>query len=140
MNGYRLIDIADPINDTDAVSKKYVDGPMREVTTNIAGHEERIHTLETNPPSASDASARTAIGWPYENVQSLDTRMAGVFNDTAIVKGRIGLDYTSTFSIDHRLKSIEGATTDRITGVETAIGMPYPESQSIRARLDNNAS
>ncbi len=87
MNGYRLIDIADPIDDTDAVSKKYVDGPMLAVTTNIAAHEERIQALETTPPSGADTMARTAIGWPYVNVQSLDTRMAGVFNDTAIVKG-----------------------------------------------------
>ncbi len=57
MNGYRLIDIADPIDDTDAVSKKYVDIPMEALQADLAGHEDRIHALETNPPTSMDTQA-----------------------------------------------------------------------------------
>ena len=92
MNGFKLINVADPINDTDAVPKKYVDALQAAVTTNIAGLETRVTTLEAGgggggQTNASDLPARDAIGWPYSNAQSLNVRTNAVFNDLAIVKG-----------------------------------------------------
>lgn len=65
MNGYRLIDIADPLDDTDAVPKKYVDGQIQSIQTSLADVTSALAAINGGSIGSLDAPARDAIGWPY---------------------------------------------------------------------------
>lgn len=54
MASYRLINVADPIDDTDVATKSYVE---TRITSVIGG----------GGVGATDPAARDAIGWPYTN-------------------------------------------------------------------------
>lgn len=54
MASYRLINVADPIDNTDVATKSYVETRINSV---IGG----------GGVGATDPEARSAIGWPYTN-------------------------------------------------------------------------
>lgn len=84
MNGYRLIDVADPLDMTDVSNKRYVDNSINGVSLAIGwpynkpqSLDARVSTLEATP-GTSDVLARAAIGWPYDTTQTptLNQRIA----------------------------------------------------------------
>jgi hypothetical protein len=120
MNGYRLIDIADPLDDTDAVPKKYVDGQIQSIQTSLANVTSALAAINGGSIGSLDAPARDAIGWPYTGTTSLDSRVNAFGADITSLKATLGNPYNNGNSVNYRLNVVETTLTATKATADTA--------------------
>jgi hypothetical protein len=83
MASYRLINVADPIDNTDVATKSYVETRINSVIGGGGG------------VGATDPEARAAIGWPYTNSDSIDARVTNHHDGIINLWSAVGSPYTN---------------------------------------------
>jgi hypothetical protein len=125
MGGFKLIDVADPLLDTDVATRGYVESRIASIQAGGGGN-------------AGDLPVREAIGWPYTDESSISTRLDGNAADITSLKATVGTPYTNANSVSTRLTTAEGVNatqTGQITNLNLAVGMPYTGATNLTDRM-----